>query len=51
MAIDNLPSLLPYESSVDFSEQLLPLLFDLSEPINGVWKRAEETFLKCLNEV
>ena len=51
MAIDNLPSLLPYESSVDFSKQLLPLLFDLNEPINGVWKRAQETFLKCLNEV
>jgi len=51
MAIDNLPSLLPYESSIDFSKQLLPLLFDLNEPNNGVWKRAEETFLKSLNEV
>ena len=51
MAIDNLPSLLPYESSVDFSKQLLPLLLDLNEPANGVWKRAEETFLKSLNEV
>ena len=51
MAIDNLPSLLPYESSVDFSKQLLPLLLDLNEPKNGVWKRAEETFLKSLSEV
>ena len=51
MAIDNLPSLLPYESSVDFSKQLLPLLFDLNEPENIVWKRAERTFLKSLNEV
>ena len=51
MAIDNLPSLLPYESSVDFSKQLLPLLLDLNEPTNGVWKTAEETFLKYLNEV
>ena len=51
MAIDNLPSLLPYESSVDFSKQLLPLLLDLNEPTNGVWKRAEETFLKSLSEV
>ena len=51
MAIDNLPSLLPYESSVDFSKQLLPLLLDLNETTNGVWKRAEETFLKSLNEV
>jgi saccharopine dehydrogenase (NAD+, L-lysine-forming) len=51
MAIDNLPSLLPYESSVDFSRQLLPLLLDLNEPANSVWKRAEETFLKSFNEV
>ena len=51
MAIDNLPSLLPYESSVDFSKQLLPLLFGLNEPENNVWKRAEKTFLKSLNEV
>ena len=51
MAIDNLPSLLPYESSVDFSKQLLPLLLDLNKPTIGVWKRAEETFLKYLNEV
>ncbi len=51
MAIDNLPSLLPYESSVDFSKQLLPLLLNLNEPTEGVWKRAQETFLKCLNEV
>ena len=51
MAIDNLPSLLPYESSVDFSKQLLPLLLNLNEPTKGVWKRAKETFLKCLKEV
>ena len=51
MAIDNLPSLLPYESSFDFSKQLLPLLFGLNEPENNVWKRAEKTFLKSLNEV
>jgi saccharopine dehydrogenase (NAD+, L-lysine-forming) len=46
MAIDNLPSLLPYESSVDFSRQLLPLLLDLNEPANSVWKRAEKTFFE-----
>ena len=51
MAIDNLPSLLPYESSVDFSKQLLPLLLDLSRTKNNVWDRAEEVFLKSLKEV
>ena len=51
MAIDNLPSLLPYESSVDFSKQLLPLLFDLNDPENNVWERAEKAFLKSLKEV
>jgi len=30
---------------------LLPLLLNLNEPTKGAWKRAEETFLKCLNEV
>ena len=51
MAIDNLPSLLPYESSVDFSKQLLPLLLAFNESTKGVWKRAKETFLNSLNEV
>ena len=51
MAIDNLPSLLPYESSVDFSKQLLPLLLDLSRTKNNVWDRAEEVFWKSLKEV
>ncbi|MEM1076276.1 MAG: saccharopine dehydrogenase [Pseudomonadota bacterium] len=42
-AIDNLPSLLPRESSEDYAEQLLPTLLELSG--NGpVWKRAEDTF-------
>lgn len=44
IAIDNLPSLLPKESSEDFSEQLLPYLLDLKEDKLGVWKRAEEIF-------
>ncbi len=51
MAIDNLPSLLPYESSVDFSRQLLPLLLNLNQSSNSVWGKAKETFLKSLNEV
>lgn len=38
-AIDNLPSMLPLESSEDFAEQLLPTLLELSE-FSGVWRRA-----------
>lgn len=44
LAIDNLPSLLPKESSEDFSEQLLPYLLDLKEDKLGVWQRAENIF-------
>ncbi len=44
MAIDNLPSLLPLESSVDFAGQLLPSLRALDDPENGVWARAQATF-------
>lgn len=44
IAIDNLPSLLPKESSEDFSQQLLPYLMDLKEDKLGVWKRAETIF-------
>ena len=44
MAIDNLPSLLPYESSVDFSKQLLPLLFDLNEPKAVCGKELKKLF-------
>lgn len=42
-AIDNLPSMLPLESSEDYAEQLLPTLQTLAD--NGpVWQRAEKTF-------
>jgi saccharopine dehydrogenase (NAD+, L-lysine-forming) len=42
-AIDNLPSLLPLESSEDFAEQLLPTLLTLHA--NGpVWQRAADLF-------
>ena len=42
-AIDNLPSLLPLESSEDFAGQLLPVLLTLGD--NGpVWQRAAATF-------
>ena len=43
-AIDNLPSLLPLESSQDFAEQLLPTLMALSDPDDPVWHRATALF-------
>jgi len=45
MAIDNLPSLLPLESSIDFASQLLPFLMQLVKIDNGVWYRAYQTYL------
>ena len=44
MAIDNLPSLLPLESSQDFAAQMLPHLLALNEADTGVWARALATF-------
>ncbi|MCB1395739.1 MAG: saccharopine dehydrogenase [Rhodobacteraceae bacterium] len=44
MAIDNLPSLLPVESSVDFAAQLLPHLMTLDTIEAGVWGRAQAAF-------
>lgn len=44
MAIDNLPSMLPLESSQDFAAQLLPTLSALDEPHNPVWQRAADLF-------
>lgn len=44
MAIDNLPSLLPVESSEDFAGQLLPHLLTLDALDQGVWGRATATF-------
>jgi len=49
-AIDHLPSLLPRESSEDFSAQLLPHLFTLGEGSN-VWERAQEIFFKYVGEL
>ncbi|MBT8155078.1 saccharopine dehydrogenase [Epibacterium ulvae] len=46
MAIDNLPSLLPLESSEDYAAQLLPSLLTLGDLQAGVWGRAFETFKK-----
>lgn len=49
LAVDNLPSVLPKESSEDFSSQLLPHLIDLgSKDYNAlpVWKGALDIFEK-----
>ncbi|MEZ5913648.1 MAG: saccharopine dehydrogenase [Paracoccaceae bacterium] len=43
-AIDNLPSLLPAESSADFAAQLLPSLLALDRLDDGVWGRARAEF-------
>ena len=44
MAIDNLPSMLPLESSEDFAAQLLPTLLALDGDPEGVWARADRLF-------
>ena len=44
MAIDNLPSLLPVESSQDYAAQLLPVLNQLAKLDHGIWGRAAATF-------
>jgi len=43
-AIDNLPSLLPVESSQDFAGQLLPSLLTLIDLNGDVWGRAKAEF-------
>ncbi|WP_299984155.1 saccharopine dehydrogenase [uncultured Ruegeria sp.] len=44
MAIDNLPSMLPIESSEDYAAQLLPSLLTLTDLDSGVWGRAAATY-------
>ena len=44
MAIDNLPSLLPVESSTDYAAQLLPSLMTVGAIETGVWGRAKAEF-------
>lgn len=44
MAIDNLPSMLPCESSRDYAGQLLPVLTQLDRIDEGPWGRAEALF-------
>jgi len=50
IAIDHLPTFLPYESSVSFSSQLFPHLQQLLDKGNTdpVWERAYQEFLKTL---
>ena len=43
-AIDNLPSLMPVESSDDYAAQLLPSLLALPHLTSGVWGRAKVEF-------
>ena len=45
-AIDNLPSLLPMESTQDFAAQLLPVLKELGQPDRGAWGRAAALFAR-----
>ena len=47
-AIDNLPSMLPVESSEDYAQQLLPSLVTLTSLDQGVWARAAATFQEHL---
>ena len=51
MAIDNLPSMLPVESSEDYAAQLLPSLLTLSEIEGGVWGRARKIFDEKTSEL
>ncbi|MEM7461535.1 MAG: saccharopine dehydrogenase [Pseudomonadota bacterium] len=51
VAIDHLPSLLPLESSIDYSRQLLPALLSLDAPTEGVWGRALEQFQKNIKRL
>ncbi|KQI69887.1 saccharopine dehydrogenase [Loktanella sp. 3ANDIMAR09] len=46
-AIDNLPSLMPLESSQDFADQLLPHLAAL--PDSDVWARAAQIFDRAIS--
>lgn len=45
IAIDHLPSLLPAESSDDFSSQLLPSLLEIQDDQTRVWRRAHDLFI------
>jgi len=44
-AIDNLPSMLPVESSEDFSVQILPTLLELKNIDQGPWAKSHRIYL------
>ncbi|WP_375688227.1 saccharopine dehydrogenase [Pseudooceanicola sp. LIPI14-2-Ac024] len=50
-AIDNLPSLLPLESSQDYAAQLLPSLLTLDAIDRGVWGRAKDIYDQHMGEL
>ena len=50
-AIDNLPSLLPVESSEDYATQLLPSLLTLNNLESGVWGRAAAIFTNSIEDL
>ncbi len=50
-AIDNLPSMLPVESSHDYAAQLLPSLTTLTDLDAGVWGRAKAIFDEHIAQV
>ncbi|MFF4018954.1 saccharopine dehydrogenase [Streptomyces sp. NPDC001843] len=50
IAIDNLPSLLPRESSADFSAALLPHLLEF-DTASGPWRRCLDTFHRACREL
>jgi saccharopine dehydrogenase (NAD+, L-lysine forming) len=49
VAIDNLPSMLPLESSQDYAAQLLPLLLGFTGDEDGTWARAKSVFDKHIS--
>ncbi|MEX5728285.1 saccharopine dehydrogenase (NAD+, L-lysine-forming) [Rhodovulum iodosum] len=50
-AIDNLPSMLPVESSEDYAAQLLPSLLGLHDLGAGVWGRAAAEFERHTRDI
>jgi saccharopine dehydrogenase (NAD+, L-lysine-forming) len=50
-AVDHLPTVLPKESSEDFSEQLLPYLQELAQGTgeSGVWKKAQDYYQRAIS--
>ena len=51
IAIDNLPSMLPVEASIDFCQQLLPALLHLGESENPIWQGARSIFQRNIDRL